>query len=45
MTYQAKLIEEGSGRIFTGHFHCFHIHIIMWQPNEDQRGLYDEADL
>jgi len=30
MAYQAKLIEEGSWRIFAEPFHCFHIHIKMW---------------
>ena len=30
MTYQVKLIEEGSWCIFVEPFHCFYIHIKMW---------------
>jgi len=30
MAYQAKLIEEGSWRIFAEPFHCIHIRIKMW---------------
>ena len=38
MAYQAKLIEEGSWRIFAEPFYWFHIHIKILQPNEDPHG-------
>jgi len=43
MAYQAKLIEEGSWHIFSEPFHFFHIHIKMWQSNEDQTRLHKES--
>jgi len=43
MAYQAKLIEESLWRIFAKLFQCFHIHIKMWWPNEDQRELYEKG--
>jgi len=45
MAYQVKLIEEDSRRVFAEPFHYFHIHIKMWQPNEDQRELHEEFNL
>jgi len=43
MVYQAKLIEKGSWCIFAEPFQSFHIHIKMWWPNKDQRGLHEEG--
>jgi len=42
MTYQAKLIEEGSRCIFSESFQYFYIHIKVWRPNEDRRGFHEE---
>ena len=45
MAYQAKLIEEGTRCVFAESFHGFHVYMKMWQQNEDQRGLHEEANL
>jgi len=45
MAFQAKLIEEDLWRIFAEPFYFFLIHIKIWQPNEDPRGLHEENNL
>ena len=39
MAYQAKLIEEGSWRIFAEPFNCFHIHTKVWLSIDSHDGL------
>jgi len=39
MSYQIKLIEEGSWCIFAERFQCLHIYIKMWRSIDSHSGL------